>query len=153
MNVIFLVILINGDFMKNKYWIIAILVFIILGIGIFFLFNNQQNTNQNNYDISRTEAKLNTNKENLNNDKNDEEQNETMQETTPPPPVETEISSFTTTIYSKDSGRQNNVEITCSTLNDTIVENGDTFSFCNTVGQATTAKGYQKAEIFDAKRK
>ena len=153
MNVIFLVILINGDFMKNKYWIIAILVFIILGIGIFFLFNNQQNTNQNNYDISRTEAKLNTNKENLNNDKNDEEQNETMQETTPPPPVETEISSFTTTIYSKDSGRQNNVEITCSTLNDTIVENGDTFSFCGTVGQATTAKGYQKAEIFDAKRK
>lgn len=153
MNVIFLVILINGDFMKNKYWIIAILFFIILGVGIFFLFNNQQNTNQNNYDVSRTEATSNTNKQDANNYENDQEQNETMQETTPPPPVETEISSFTTTIYSKDSGRQNNVEITCSTLNDTIVENGDTFSFCNTVGQATTAKGYQKAEIFDAKRK
>ena len=153
MNVIFLVILINGDFMKNKYWIIAILFFIILGVGIFFLFNNQQNTNQNNYDVSRTEATSNTNKQDANNYENDQEQNETKQETTPPPPVETEISSFTTKIYSKDSGRQNNVEITCSTLNDTIVENGDTFSFCNTVGQATTAKGYQKAEIFDAKRK
>ena len=67
--------------------------------------------------------------------------------------VETEIASFSTKIYTKDANRQNNVRITCSSLNDTLVENGATFSFCNTVGQATTAKGYKKAEIFDAKRK
>ena len=42
-----------------------------------------------------------------------------------------------------------NISITCSTLNETIVANGSTFSFCNTVGQATTSKGYQKADIFD----
>ena len=63
---------------------------------------------------------------------------------------ETQISTFSTKIYSSDPARQNNVKITCDTLNETIVKAGDTFSFCNTVGQATTSKGYQKAEIFDS---
>lgn len=34
-------------------------------------------------------------------------------------------------------------------MNDTIVTKGSIFSFCNTVGQATSEKGYQKADIFD----
>ena len=38
---------------------------------------------------------------------------------------------------------------TSSILNETIVANGSTFSFCNTVGQATSDKGYQEADIFD----
>ena len=62
---------------------------------------------------------------------------------------EEEISSFTTKIVTKDSSRQKNISITCSTLNDTLVENGAEFSFCNTVGPSTTSKGYQKADIFD----
>ena len=68
-----------------------------------------------------------------------------------PPPIEPEkeIAAFSTKIYNKDSARQNNISITCSTLNGTIVKNGETFSFCNTVGQATSNKGYQKADIFD----
>ena len=41
------------------------------------------------------------------------------------------------------------VIITCNTLNDTIVSNGDTFSFCNTVGKATSERGYLEADIFD----
>lgn len=66
---------------------------------------------------------------------------------------EEEISSFTTKIVTKDSSRQKNISITCSTLNDTLVENGAEFSFCNTVGRATTAKGYEEADIFDSNRK
>lgn len=62
---------------------------------------------------------------------------------------ESEISTFSTTLYSKDSARQNNIKITCSSLNGTIVKNGETFSFCSTVGPATSSKGYQKADIFD----
>lgn len=61
---------------------------------------------------------------------------------------ETEIASFTTKIYTKDSGRQNNLTIACSTLNDTTVENGKTFSFSKTVGKATSGKGYKKADVF-----
>ena len=63
-------------------------------------------------------------------------------------PIETEIASFTTKIYTKDSDRQNNISITCSSLNDTTIENGQTFSFCNTVGEATCSKGYKKADVF-----
>ena len=63
-------------------------------------------------------------------------------------PIETEIASFTTKIYTKDSDRQNNISITSSSLNDTTIENGQTFSFCNTVGKATSSKGYKKADVF-----
>lgn len=39
------------------------------------------------------------------------------------PPQETEISSFSTKIYTpNDSARQNNIKITCATLNETIVK-------------------------------
>lgn len=66
----------------------------------------------------------------------------------PASPIETEIASFTTKIYTKDSDRQNNISITCSSLNDTTIGNGQTFSFCNTVGKATSSKGYKKADVF-----
>lgn len=63
---------------------------------------------------------------------------------------EFEISSFSTKIYTtNDAARQNNLRLTCSFLNGTIVGPGETFSFCDTVGKATPERGYQKADIFD----
>ncbi len=63
---------------------------------------------------------------------------------------ETDISSFSTKIYTpNDTARQTNIRLTCSKLNETVVKSGDTFSFCNTVGKATPEEGYQKADIFD----
>lgn len=64
-------------------------------------------------------------------------------------PQEEVISSFSTNILDKDAGRQTNINITCSTLNGTIVKSGETFSFCNTVGKATTDRGYKEAKVFD----
>ena len=66
--------------------------------------------------------------------------------------------SNTEEINNTSSGENNNtpentsssstpVEKTLATFS--TVKNGSTFSFCNTVGQATSAKGYQKADIFD----
>lgn len=66
------------------------------------------------------------------------------------PPKEEEIGTFTTKIYTKDSARQNNLELTCSTLNGTTVAAGETFSFTDTIGKSTTEKGYQEADIFDS---
>ena len=62
------------------------------------------------------------------------------------------IASFSTKIYNKDAARQNNIEITCSALNNTTVKNGEIFSFCNTIGPATSSKGYKEADIFDKNR-
>lgn len=66
----------------------------------------------------------------------------------PPAETETLLTDFTTKIYTKDPERQNNINITCSTLNGTLVNNGETFSFCNTVGKATSNRGYKKADVY-----
>ncbi len=136
---------------------------IALGVGAYFIVYNVGNkTNeQGNYKATRTEANVNQNEENNNQSEKNEAENpntekseensqlEQQNQQEQPQPVEKEIASFTTKIVTKDSSRQKNIGITCNTLNGTIVEPGSTFSFCNTVGQATTAKGYQKADIFD----
>lgn len=64
-------------------------------------------------------------------------------------PKEKTLTSFSTNILDKDSGRQTNISITCSTLNGTIVKSGETFSFCDTVGKSTTDRGYKEAKVFD----
>lgn len=154
--------------MKYKNWIIVLVVIsIALGIGAYIVvysFGNKGN-NESQYEATRTEANVNNteqqqnqqteNEENTNNAENEKKQENSNSEAQQqaPAPVETEISSFSTKIVTKDASRQKNIGITCNTLNNTIVEPGATFSFCNTVGQATTAKGYEKADIFDANGK
>lgn len=64
---------------------------------------------------------------------------------------EEELSTFTTTIHTKTSERQHNLELTSNKINGHIVHSGEEFSFCNLVGQSTPEKGYVKAEIFDSK--
>ena len=145
---------------NNKNWIILIVVIVILiGCAVFFFFKNNSTSDENNqesnsYEANRTSATSNTNEDtNSNENKNPASVNttppSTPQPSAPPQPKEEQISSFTTKIYSSDSARQNNISITCRSLNGTIVKNGASFSFCNTVGPSTTSKGYQKADIFD----
>lgn len=62
---------------------------------------------------------------------------------------EEEISSFSTKLVGRNTARTRNIGITTSILNETIVENGSIFSFCNTVGEPTADKGYEKADSFD----
>ena len=139
--------------MRNKKSIvlIVILVLAIIGAGVFFYFR-YNNFNNSNYEASKTSTNSNQNtNENSNQTENSENSgaNTNVVEEKPKQPVETQISTFSTKIYTKDSARQNNLQITCSTLNNTTVKAGDTFSFCDTVGQATSSKGYEKADIFD----
>lgn len=132
--------------MRNKKSIvlIVILVLAIIGAGVFFYFR-YNNSNSSNYEASKTSTNQNTNE----NSSQTENSGANVVEEKPKQPVETQISTFSTKIYTKDSARQNNLQITCSTLNNTTVKAGDTFSFCDTVGQATSSKGYEKADIFD----
>ena len=128
---------------NNKTWIIvAFIIIICIAIGIFFGFRNK-NSGNSNYIATRTVI---NESQNVNNTsiKNDSEM-----PTVETPKKEEEISSFSTKIYTHDSARQNNIYITCSALTDTVVTNGSTFSFCNTLGPSTSAKGYQEADIFD----
>jgi len=60
------------------------------------------------------------------------------------------LAQFSTRIYSTDSARQKNLEITSKSLNGTIVKPNETFSFTKTVGPSTAAKGYEEADIYDS---
>lgn len=146
--------------LKNKLWIILV-IFIIIGIGIgVYFFSKNNNSNKSDYSAQKTATNQQNNSESVNNTTNINNSIQNNINTTNTieapktttennPKVEELISSFSTKIYTKDSARQNNISITCSTLNETIVTADSTFSFCNTVGQATSVKGYKKADIFD----
>lgn len=140
--------------MNKKYIIYTIITLsILISLGFYFYFKTSNYSN-NAYEANKTSASKNdeSNNEDSNSSNSDNNlntsSNNSKQNTEP---KETEISTFSTTIYSRDSERQHNIQLTCSFLNGTIVKNGETFSFCSTVGPATSDKGYQKADIFDNK--
>lgn len=96
--------------------------------------NNQQAENNiPNYQAERSDT-------NISNDTNPNKTTVTKKET--------EISNFSTLIHNKDEERQNNIGIACRTLSTKQVQPGETFSFCDTVGKATSDKGYQEADIY-----
>ena len=126
-----------------KYFLIILLFFCfsLTGCGNNSSIDNQEQNN--NYTSSRITTTDNTNN-NSNIDNNNTDINKIDVNS------ETEISSFSTKIYTpNDEARQNNIRITCSKLDGTIVKSGETFSFCDTVGKATPEEGYEKADIFD----
>ena len=97
--------------------------------------NKQAQTNTSNYQAQRSSTNTSSNSTNNN-----------IANTVPQ--KETEIATFSTKIHNKDPKRQNNVTITCNNLSSTEIKSGETFSFCEIVGKATTEKGYQEADIF-----
>ena len=153
----------------NKKYIFGILLVIIGILGFMYFYTKivPNKTNKQNYNAERTsqntientphnsiEDKGNNTSNNIaenNTEQNLVDKNELLEDdknTSKELAKETEIATFTTKIYTKESGRQNNISIACSTLNDTTVENGKTFSFSKTVGRATSSKGYKKADVF-----
>lgn len=137
---------------KKNRTVIVIISCILVGLGIFIYFYNRNSSNNSKYEASKTSTNSteNTSENNVSGENNtNNEVNIGIHETTPPTVTEEKLATFTTKIYSKDSARQNNISITCNKLNGTIVKDGGTFSFCNTVGQASSSKGYQKADIYD----
>lgn len=163
--------------MNKKLIIFLVFVLLVIGIGFFiFIKNKNFSNNVNDYQADKTStAENSTSKQNdtaesnqttpnnaesnnaqNNNDDNDTNQvNNNSSSTTPPPqstpqqPIESTLSTFSTKIYSSDSNRTKNMELTASALNGTTVKNGETFSFCKTVGPASSSKGYLKADIYD----
>ena len=153
---------------KLKIFIIIGLVALI-GIGVYvYIQNTNKNNEQSNYEADKTSAENNTsntetNTDNTSNnestintntsDNTSETTNVTSENTSSTEnatkTIEEQLSAFSTKIYSNDTNRTKNMEITTSTLNGTIVKNGETFSFCNTVGPATSSKGYLEADIYD----
>lgn len=67
--------------------------------------------------------------------------------------VEEEIASFTSTLFDNEENRVFNITKACQILNDTIIENGQEFSFNDTIGPMGEENGYLKATGFDSNGK
>lgn len=129
---------------KTFFYIIFILLIFLVLYAIYIIYkNSQKNVNYaSSYNAAKTEANfIENNIDNLNTFNNlnyniiDSNTNlSTTNETNNiPSQTYTEISSFKTRIYDKDSARQNNLQITCNLLNNAEVLPGSIFSFTSTV--------------------
>ncbi len=123
--------------------VLAIVLIIIAAIIIYVLYvilstnenlsnntvpNNNSNTNVNVYDdTNRNQNNIYTTSQ-----------------------VETEIASYTTTIYDQDENRVHNITLANSKLNNHIIKNGEEFSFNDTIGPMGGDMGYKKALGFDS---
>lgn len=126
----------------KKMLIVLIVIIALIGGGI-WLYNSaktekipQAKNNTSNYQSERNNTNININTS-----------PDITNETTVTK-QEVEIVNFSTTIYNKDEDRQNNITIACKTLSTKEIQPGETFSFCDTVGKATHAKGYEEADIY-----
>lgn len=142
--------------MKKYWWIILILVIGIIGCIVFFVYNTNS-SNMPNYSAEKSgfNATQNTLDNNSSSDNSldgssntDFKNNTNTNVNKTPSIIEQEIANFSTKITNKkDTNRQGNISITCSALNNTIVNPGETFSFCDVVGDSTPEKGYKEANV------
>ena len=59
-----------------------------------------------------------------------------------------DVLGSTRTPHSNNSSRTNNLELACAALNGLVLNPGETFSFNDTLGERTTAKGYKSAPAY-----
>ncbi len=154
---------------RKKNGFIFIVVAIIAAIALFFIIRNKNSNNSiNNNPSNATRLATSNNSENSNsnfennvasnsdndnsNNKLNEVNNRIENIISNPSNVsndkEEELASFSTKLGSSSQNRLTNIRITCGKLNETIVENGETFSFCKRVGPATAQEGYKEATVF-----
>ena len=140
---------------KNKILIGVIIIIVLVLIIAVFIYNNNNNGNtnnkntntnlENNANVTASRISTNVNEEQAKNRIANilQNQNEIIKNIS----NEKEISMYSTTIKDKSSGRLTNISITCSTLNNTIIHSGETFSFNEVVGKPTAERGYQEASV------
>lgn len=130
----------------KRYFILIFIPIVLVLVFAFTNYNKNTESNiQNMNNTSATRISTNVNEQNTENKISNILQNETLSQETKP--KETEISSYSTIIKDQSSGRLTNISITCSTLNNTIIPSGKTFSFNQTIGEPTASRGYQEATV------
>ncbi len=137
----------------KKFIMIILSIVILTSIGYFLYQSNskKQADYSSNYTAEKTSAsnEINNTTDSTNNNNNNNNNinleseknldNQSKNET---------LSNFSTRLPKDTKQRYSNIKLACSTLNDTIVKSGETFSLWNTLGCPTKEKGYKKAKAF-----
>ena len=133
----------------TKKWMIGIIVLLIIGgILIYMFFGRSNNTPESDYTPSRISSNTTLAKNTESGNTSTSTSNSTANEITDNVKTETKISSFSTPIVDDHENRINNIKITCSRINNTIVGPNEEFSFCEVVGEPTAEDGYKEAHAF-----
>lgn len=142
--------------MKKVIYLLILLSIIIGLVGCAKENTDNQNHIEEN-DINNTTNMATQNQEEKQQEENKEQANQNTQEQQQEKkaaenavPVE-ELSSFSTKILAKEENRVNNISKACSTINGTVINSGEVFSFWKVIGNPTIEKGYQEAKAFTAK--
>lgn len=145
-------------------YIIIILV-ILSVVFIVFISNNKLlsnviDTTNNETTTENKDAKSENNKDEVDktNNKDKNTATPTVQEKKDQAPIttqptESQIATYTTTLYDKEQTRIENINLAISKLNGVIIENGSEFSFNNTIGPMDESNGFKKATGFDSNGK
>ena len=119
-------------------FLIPFIIFILTGCESK---NETENTTDNSSNVQRLEAIKEENLDTENSNQNTEKNNKLSEE---------ELFSFSTKILAKEANRVSNITLACSTINGTIINPGEIFSFWSVVGNPTADKGYKEAKAFTA---
>ena len=136
--------------MKKSMILLGIMALIaVISVGLYIYFDSTSNSKNIAQDNGQSESQIysnNSNGQNIINEINNLSipQNSVISSRQS---LETEIASFSTNLKG-DNARLNNIKITCNTLNGTIINSGETFSFNTIIGQPTAERGYQEADVF-----
>lgn len=127
----------------KKTIFILILIIMLVSIGYFIYQSNEkkQTDLSSNYSAEKTSItnKIDNIENNISLNQNSNNELNIENKT---------LSDFSTRLPKDTKARYSNIELACSTLNDTIIKAGSTFSLWNTLGCPTKEKGYQKAKAF-----
>lgn len=132
---------------KVKYFVFAIFLLVILGLIIYFIFQNNSTKENTEDNSSSNSARLATQVNYENNKESSNLISNVSENTTTETTTEEEIATYSTKLSGSSENRLTNIRISCKKLNGTVVNNGDTFSFCNTVGPSTVEEGYKEAPV------
>lgn len=127
-------------------------LFFIILICLVFLSgckNDSSNTSEENVSANKVNTEASINNINANGIDNTVENEVGIGAHEVDEKSETELASFSTKLGGRDTPRSHNISITSSIINETVIKNGETFSFNEIVGEPTSDKGYQEADSFD----
>lgn len=114
--------------------------------------NNTTNSTAKRVTVTLDNSTANNTNSTINNISSNSISNETSNNIEPKStePTEVDLSSFSTEILTSDPNRNNNIHLTCNTLNGHIIEPGETFSFTGLLGKSTSDKGYKEANVINS---
>lgn len=128
-----------------KYVFLVIIFLVVIGVVIYFIYQNNKTDENKEDDSSNNVARLAVESNIVG---NNEQISEIIENSTPKTTVsEEELATYSTKLGGSSEGRLTNIRISCEKLNGTVVSNGETFSFCETVGPSTAEEGYQEAPV------